>query len=79
MAASGMCPFLNGPSPNWSNDVEVLRMARDRLVEDRRGLAESLAKPYDRGNTENWRVHLVEVQQAITAVDEAIKEEQLYG
>lgn len=57
-------------------DVEVLRKARDRLVEDRRGLAESLAKPYDRGNTENWRVHLVEVQQAITAVDEGIKEEE---
>jgi hypothetical protein len=60
-------------------DVEVLRKARDRLVEDRRGLAEALAKPYDRGNTENWRVHLVEVQQTIAAVDEAIKEEELYG
>jgi hypothetical protein len=60
-------------------EVEVLRKARDRLVEDRRGLAEALAKPYDRGNTENWRVHLVEVQQTIAAVDEAIKEEELYG
>jgi hypothetical protein len=46
----------------------------DRLVEDRRGLTEALAKPYDRGNTENWRVHLVEVQQTIAAIDEAIKE-----
>jgi hypothetical protein len=54
-------------------DVEVLRKARDRLVEDRRGLAEALAKPYDRGNTENWRVHLVEMQQTIAAVDEPSK------
>ena len=43
------------------------------------GLAEALAKPYDRGNTENWRAHLVEVQQTIAAVDEAIKEAELYG
>src|ERR1700730_728529 len=40
-----------------------------------RQLAEELAKPYERGKTEQWRKDIVEVQSTISAIDAAWKEE----
>lgn len=56
--------------------VDELKRARGQLVKSRRDLASALAKPYDRGNTERLRQHMVDVQAAIQAIDEALIDEE---
>jgi hypothetical protein len=56
--------------------AKQLSAARERLVADRRGLAEALAKSYERSNTDSMRSSFVAVQAAIEAIDRAIKDEQ---
>ena len=51
--------------------VEQLAAARERIVADRRELADELAKPYERGRYEQWR-RIIEVQATIDAIDRAI-------
>ena len=55
--------------------VEQLAAARERIVADRRELADELAKPYERGRYEQWR-RIVEVQATIDAIDRAITDER---
>jgi hypothetical protein len=59
-----------------SEHTDVLRNARGRLVDFRRELAISLAKPFARADTEQWRKHMIEVQATIRAIDEALKDEE---
>ena len=55
--------------------VEQLAAARERIVADRRELADELAKPYERGRYEQWR-RIIEVQATIDAIDRAITDER---
>jgi hypothetical protein len=55
--------------------VEQLAAARERIVADRRELADELAKPYARGRYEQWR-RIIEVQATIDAIDRAITDER---
>ena len=48
--------------------VEQLAAARERVVADRRELADELAKPYERGRYEQWS-RIIEVQATIDAID----------
>jgi hypothetical protein len=52
-----------------------LATARERIVVDRRELADELAKPYERGRYEQWR-RIIEVQATIDAIDRAITDER---
>ena len=55
--------------------VEQLAAARERVVADRRELADELAKPYERGRYEQWS-RIIEVQATIDAIDRAVKDER---
>jgi hypothetical protein len=55
--------------------VKQLFAAREKLVADRRELAEAMAKPFERGHTDS-RNKFVVVQAAIEAIDRAIQDEQ---
>jgi hypothetical protein len=55
--------------------IEALNAARERLVENRRGFVQALAKPYERGKTEDMRDKFLQAQETIAAIDEAIKDE----
>ena len=55
--------------------VEQLAAARERIVADRRELADELAKPYERGRYEQWR-RIIEVQATVDAIDRAITDER---
>jgi hypothetical protein len=56
--------------------IETLHDAREKLVEDRRTLAASLAGPYMREMGEVDRERFIRVQRAINAVDAAIEDER---
>jgi len=56
--------------------VKQLVAARERLLADRRGLTEVLAKPYERGKTERWQERFVTVQATIEAIDRALQDER---
>jgi hypothetical protein len=58
--------------------VKQLVAAREKLVADRRELAEALAKPFERGHTDS-RDKFVAVQMAIEAIDRALQDEQPAG
>jgi hypothetical protein len=59
--------------PDYVKDLEK---ARAEMVKARRGLAEALAKPFDRGTTPGFRSQFIEIQTAIEQIDKAIIEEQ---
>lgn len=54
----------------------LLKKARERLVEDRRGFAKIIAAPFERERTNDARVRFIEMQMAIEAVDRAIEDEE---
>jgi hypothetical protein len=56
--------------------VKVLIAARDSLVTERRDTAVALSKPYRRGHSEETLDLFTRLQQAIQAVEEAIKHER---
>jgi hypothetical protein len=56
--------------------IGSLDAAREQLVKQRRQLVEELAKPWVRGKTDDFRESFVKVQQAIAAIDEALKDEK---
>jgi hypothetical protein len=56
--------------------IEALNAARERLVENRRGFVQALAKPYEREKTEDMRDKFLKVQETIAAIDEALKDEK---
>jgi hypothetical protein len=56
--------------------VKALIAARDSLVTERRDTAVALSKPYRRGHSEETLDLFTRLQQAIQAVEEAIKHER---
>jgi hypothetical protein len=49
---------------------------RDRQVEQRRDLADALAQPYGRGETEEVRQAFIIIQSTIEAIERAIQHEE---
>jgi len=60
-------------------DAEDLVNARAKLVEERRACAKKIAGPYKRGETEDARQRIVELQMVIDAIDRALEDEQRRG
>ena len=56
--------------------AEMLRKARAQLVDSRRRVEEALTKPFDRNMTPQMQSMMIEVQQAIDAIDKAIADEE---
>ena len=56
--------------------LEILKKARDRMIEDRDTHAKVLAAPFDRDNAERARNKFVELQTLIDALDRAISAEK---
>ena len=54
----------------------LLKKARERLVEDRRGFAKIIAAPFERERTNDARARFIEMQVAIEAIDRAIEDEK---
>jgi len=50
----------------------LLKKARERLVEDRRDLARTIAAPFEREKTHDAREKFVDIQAVIEAIDRAI-------
>jgi len=61
--------------PNMSDRLDILKKARDRMLEDRDAHAKVLAAPFDRDNAERARNKFVEIQQLVDALDRAISGE----
>lgn len=59
------------PDPN----VDRLSAARERLVSDRRSLADELAKGYMQEKSEELMKHFNIIQDTIEAIDRAISDE----
>jgi hypothetical protein len=58
-----------------SDHAALLKKARERLVEDRRDLAKTIAAPFEREKTRDAREKFVDIQAVIEAVDRAIEDE----
>ncbi|MET4388925.1 hypothetical protein ABIB73_004690 [Bradyrhizobium sp. F1.4.3] len=56
--------------------LEILKKARDRMIEDRDPHAKVLAAPFDRDKAERARNKFVELQTLIDALDRAISAEK---
>ena len=59
-----------------SERLDMLKKARDRMIEDRDGHVKVLAAPFDRDKAERARNKFVEIQVLIDALDRAIGGEQ---
>jgi hypothetical protein len=59
--------------------IKTLVTARDRMIQDRRNLADALANEYKGGHTERMRDSFIAAQNAIEAIDRAIAHETLIG
>ena len=57
--------------------MEILKKARERMIEDRDQHAKVLAAPFDRDKAERARTKFVELQGLIDAIDRAIAGEPL--
>lgn len=58
-----------------SERLDMLKKARDRMVEERDAHAKVLAAPFDRNNAERARNKFIETQALIDALDRAISGE----
>jgi hypothetical protein len=56
--------------------IRKLIEARDRQVEQRRAIADALAQPYERGETEGVRQAFIIIQTTIEAIERAIDHEE---
>ena len=56
--------------------IDMLLIAREKLVAQRRELAASLASDYQRGHTDERRAQFIEVQLALEAIDRALNDER---
>ena len=56
--------------------IRKLIAARDREVEQRRNIADALAKAYERGETERMREAFINIQNTIEAIERAIEHEE---
>ena len=59
-----------------SERIELLKGARERMVEDRDAFVKVLAAPFDRDKAERARAKFVEFQLIVDALDRAIAGEQ---
>jgi hypothetical protein len=59
-----------------SGQLETLKKARERMIEDRNTHAKVLAAPFDRDTAERARGKFVELQGLIEALDRAISGEE---
>ena len=59
-----------------SGRLEMLKKARERMIEDRDTHAKVLAAPFDRDTAERSRGKFVELQGLIEALDRAISGEE---
>jgi len=57
--------------------IRKLIAARDREVEQRRNIADALAKAYERGETERMREAFINIQKTIEAIERAIQHEKM--
>jgi hypothetical protein len=57
--------------------IQKLVAARDRMISDRRALAEALASEHKGGDTERMRDSFIVAQKTIEAIDRAIAHETL--
>jgi hypothetical protein len=56
--------------------MEMLRKARDRMLEDRDAHVKVLAAPFDRDKAERARLKFIETQTVIEALERAINAEE---
>ena len=59
-----------------SGQLETLKKARERMIEDRDTHAKVLAAPFDRDTAERARGKFVEMQALVDALDRAISGEE---
>ena len=59
-----------------SERQDILKKARERMIEERDAHAKVLAAPFDRDKAERARTKFVEIQGVIDAIDRAISGEQ---
>ena len=59
-----------------SEHIKTLSAARERLIAERRALADQLAKPYERVKTSECREKFIAVQKTIEAIDLALADEK---
>jgi hypothetical protein len=59
-----------------SGRLDILKKARERMIEDRDTHAKVLAAPFDRDTAERARGKFVELQALIEAMDRAISGEE---
>ena len=60
-----------------SERLEVLKKARERMIEDRDAHAKVLAAPFDRDKAERARNKFIEIQMLVEALDRAISGEEV--
>lgn len=56
--------------------LELLKKARDRMIEDRDAHVKVLAAPFDRDKSERARHKLIETQAVIEALERAMSAEE---
>jgi hypothetical protein len=61
---------------DMSDRLDMLKKARDRMVEERDAHAKVLAAPFDRDKAERARTKFVEIQGLIDSIDRAIHGER---
>ncbi len=59
--------------------LKTLRMARERMINDRDEFAKVLAAPFERNTAERARIKFIELQNLIDALDRAIAADQAPG
>ena len=59
--------------------IKKLIAARERMIQDRRNLADALASRHKDGHTEKMRDSFIVAQKTIEAIDRAIAHETLIG
>ena len=59
-----------------NEQIRKLIAARDREAEQRRNIADALAKAYGRGETERMREAFINIQNTIEAIERAIEHEE---
>jgi hypothetical protein len=57
--------------------LEMLKKARERMIEDRDAHAKVLAAPFDRDKAERARNKFIEIQVLVDALDRAISGEEV--
>jgi len=59
-----------------SEHLKKLTDARDRVVAERRQIADALAREYKRGHSVEMRERFISIQNTIEAIDRAIADER---